>query len=96
MKIEISKENWDALNESIIIWATRARGVEFKRDCPLCRLDTEGDCSACPIALFTGKTGCHGTPYFDWEDGLDDTFYAKKELRFLKKVREACVVKKSS
>jgi len=35
-------------------------------DCPPCRIFYMLVCTGCPIAAYTGKRFCKGTPYVDW------------------------------
>jgi hypothetical protein len=35
-------------------------------DCPPCRIYYMLVCKGCPIATYTGKKFCKGTPYVDW------------------------------
>lgn len=55
-------------------------------ECPLCHLFNSGasdGCSGCPVAQFTGKPGCHGTPYNAFRfNRTAET--AQAELDFLK------------
>jgi len=97
----MSKRAEKALDRSIAHWerlasGNRREGEDIGYDyCALCKLYIDDECVTCPIYKFTGSFGCLNTPYnaaYDTADfyGLDSKEFkkeARKELRFLKKVK---------
>lgn len=72
-----------ALDGSIRKWEKIVKGTGVDLgvgNCPCCQLYWANDCKNCPIAIFTGKHMCFGTPY--GEKGCE-----KEELAFLRRVR---------
>jgi len=37
-------------------------------NCPLCETYSQGQCATCPVALWTGKRNCEGSPYIAWRN----------------------------
>jgi hypothetical protein len=89
-----------ALKGSIAKWEAIVDGTGVDNgpdNCPLCQLfrNASGNrvrCDGCPVAMHTGETGCHGTPYdaYEEEENLGDLSdgemknLAAAELSFLK------------
>ncbi len=86
-----------ALRESIRHWRANAFGA-FEgigpSSCALCKLYIESVCEGCPVAAFSGKSGCVGTPYGRVECadfliyGIDFRGAAREELYFLEMLLE--------
>ena len=86
----------NALDQSIDIWEERAQGRDTDESCPLCcKYD---HCVDCPVKERTGLTSCKKTPYINWyntkteygDDSPKAKEAAKKELAFLKSLRDKC------
>lgn len=70
-------ETLNALNGSINKWSNIVAGTgtdKLSRNCALCKLFLEAtstqdkQCGGCPVAIKAGVTGCHNTPFEDWND----------------------------
>jgi hypothetical protein len=90
-----------ALKASIAKWKRNAKATDpwkYKigaKDCALCGLFLDDDCSGCPVRAKTGKPFCFDSPYVDasralvwWQDcdGAPDQALgaAQAEVAFLK------------
>ena len=78
------------LNRAIIKWwCTTWLGVREDRfTCPLCF--RYGTCIKCPVMKDTGKSGCYGTPYWDYSQSHPHKrrkLEALAELNYLKKLK---------
>ena len=100
-----TKRQTDLLRESIGKWVHIVCSTgddEGTENCALCREYYDGGsniydygCKSCPVFIFTDKSECANTPYWDWvkanpkmtmpyENVNDETMdAAKKELKFL-------------
>jgi len=96
--LDISISKW----EDIIEYLESSKRISFRKinsleggikNCALCEIHWENRCATCPIAKFTQKPYCRGTPYTGFsavktllhkEKLLE---YAKDELSFLKKLK---------
>lgn len=94
-----------ALEGSIKKWEKIVAGKGCDRgsnNCPLCKMFIRNQfCDGCPVANYTGKDGCQGTPYasFDWSGestytsrgykvaGPKSLQAAKDMVAFLKRLR---------
>lgn len=66
---EMSEETREALAGAGLKWdkvATGKGGDEGPTNCPLCHLFRDNECKGCPVFQDTGKGGCVGTPYIEW------------------------------
>ncbi len=96
-RIEVSHEGYDALCKCIEYYkGCNGTQVHNAENCALC-LFHDG-CSYCPINLYSGCS-CDNTPVDEWLDERNhkDRTYIKaaieqEEVRFLEKVKAACVV----
>ena len=74
----------EALKGSIKKWEKVFDGEE-EGDCPLCDLfndDLKDNCNGCPIKIRTGKSMCHGSPYYNSTIPYSD--YTQAMIDFLK------------
>jgi hypothetical protein len=86
--MESSVRKW----ERIIAGKSSDGGV---LDCPPCRIYYMLVCYGCPIAEFTGKKFCKGSPYVDWywhqleaHDKLFKKVYCPECLKIAEKMRD--------
>jgi len=71
----MSKRLLDSLTLSIEYWKKTAlnEGVRYEH-CPLCvtvdhmndNAEDVDDCFGCPVRMYSGRSQCHGTPYYEW------------------------------
>ena len=83
----MTPETLEALKASIATWERNAVAETPDDYCmgsenfPLCDMFIGANCIGCPVLDRTGKTGCHGTPYYRADeaqnDWLDGTCYAE-------------------
>jgi len=93
-----------ALRESINHWMDIVEEKEDVRcdsnECALCNMFSNEDniinlsCMGCPIFKDTGKEGCNGTPYNDYNMDNNHVKFAKKELDYLIEVYYKIVIDK--
>lgn len=71
-------------------------------NCPLCRLfnDEQGAgyseircCNGCPIRIATGRRFCNETPYANFAGDLASAKNAAREVKFLQKLLDICLVR---
>lgn len=98
MKTKKRKFKWSerqkrALRGSIRKWEkiVDGTGEDLGIDnCPCCARYWDAACGSCPIAIYTGRGLCLGTPYYYYIRGTNNTIKnAKKELNFIKDVYKA-------
>jgi hypothetical protein len=74
-----------AFDDSIAAWQSRRNGDFSKgigrRDCALCDLFFDRNCSNCPVSESTGKTHCISSPY----EGFSEEYQAMQRIPTLKK-----------
>jgi len=59
----------------------------YAAQCEYCQNHMTNRCKTCPIRKRTGKSSCHGTPYYEVRDAHSALVEAiKKEQKFLKEV----------
>jgi hypothetical protein len=98
----MTPETLAALKGSIEKWRKIVDGTgkdEGPKNCPLCQTfrvwdESSVDCTGCPVKERTGRDGCDGSPYYDWEDAEDDSAdereaAARAELEFLRSLLPA-------
>lgn len=64
-----AKHTAEALEVSIAKWRMVEAGLGYdrgRRNCALCQLFRDQDCSGCPVKDATGIDGCQNTPYMKW------------------------------
>ncbi len=89
LALELSIEKWEDM--------IAGKGVDMGwQNCALCELDgmtDKGACEGCVVYKRTGKYGCGGTPYeeFEYAENAEDDELMKeaekKEVKFLKSFR---------
>ena len=64
---DMNAETLEALKGSVRKWNRIfcKGGVNLgPTNCPLCKLFVLSDCEGCPVSAKSGRSGCHGTPYY--------------------------------
>lgn len=64
-----------ALKGSIKKWEAIVAGTgedHGNENCPLCQEFFAQECQGCPVASDTGETHCGGTPYWEWEEAIEE------------------------
>ena len=79
------------MKTTILNWEHKVETGINNTGCVLCRQYYNSgmtDCEGCPIAEYTGKKGCNGTPFYNVpdEDHPDFKRYCEEEVQFLKEV----------
>ena len=102
----------EALNKSIDHWEDNCNADEFddvdtsSSSCECCRQwysSGNGECIGCPIFEKTGQIYCHGTPYYEVSDLVDEGGEledilprCREMLKFLVDLRDELLAKQSN
>ena len=84
--LEISIQKWEYIRDYNV------RMTGGASTCGLCMLYRHDDCEECPVAEYTGKILCRGTPHNIWMDLLAKNQTAKlsdiadEEVKFLRQI----------